>query len=220
MINPATRALISLLPPLTQDSSERLNQLTQQARMLELITGEALFRQGELCESYLILAEGSLRVQKTNNHGHEIVLQHVKTGEDCDLTNTFLLGGHHYPADVVAETYTKIILLSKPQFLNLIDAIPEFKAHVFKGIKHSMSDLFGLVEEVAFDQMDHRLANLLLKRMDDKNQLKATHQELAKELGSAREVISRILKEFEHQQWVKLHRGKVEVVNSQELAKI
>ncbi|MFC1748590.1 Crp/Fnr family transcriptional regulator [Pseudomonadota bacterium] len=220
MPNSATTALANILPDLSTQDLEQLERLTKNSRQIELPRGQSLFHEGDVCDRYLIVTSGSLRVQKVNPTGHEIVLHHVHEGEQCNLTNTCLLGGHHYPADAVAEMDTKVALLSRSQFHKILEVIPGFREIVFKEIKHSVTDLVDLVEEVAFDHMDHRVASLLIKRADESDALKATHQELAAELGSAREVVSRILKNFEHHHWVKLHRGMIELTDRQQLSRI
>lgn len=220
MPNEAAIALSNLLPDLSAQEHEQLEYLTRNCRHMNLDCGESLFHQGEICDRYIIVTSGSLRIQKVNDSGHEIVLHHVHVGEQCNLSNTCLLGGHHYPADAVAETDTQLALLSRDQFHKLIEAIPQFRHQVFKELKRSVTNLVDLVEEVAFDHMDHRVASLLIKRADENNALKATHQELASELGSAREVISRILKNFERHHWVKLRRGMIELIDPQQLSQI
>jgi CRP/FNR family transcriptional regulator len=195
-------------------------ELAHHSHITGLQKGEVLFRAGDVCDSFILVISGNLKVQKLTPDGHEIVLYRVDKGEECTLTSTCLLGGHYYPAEVVAESESEVLLLSRSHFFQLLEQQPLFRSMIYKNIEHSMSGLLDLVEEVAFDQMDHRLATALLKQSHSDAIIQTTHHDLASDLGTAREVVSRLLKEFEHHGWVKLHRGSIEIVDRDALAKL
>ena len=215
-----TAAIARMLPKLSSEHFAILERVTHNGRQIHLDAGQKLFHQGDLCDRYLLVTEGGLRIQKMDLVGHEIVLNHIQAGEQCSLNNTCLLGGHHYPADAVAETETTLAVLSRAQFHELLESLPEFRDVIFRNIKQSVTELVNLVEEVAFEHMDHRLAHLLITRADSNEQIRITHQALANELGSAREVISRLLKRFEKRRWVKLHRGMIEITDRTQLSAV
>jgi CRP/FNR family transcriptional regulator len=194
--------------------------LVHHSRIIGLSKGEVLFREGDACESFVVVISGCLNVQKVTPDGHEMVLYRVEAGQECNLATTCLLGGDYYPAESVAEVESEVLLLPRSAFFQLLERQSQFRSLVFKNIEHGMIDLLDLVQTVAFDQMDHRLAALLVKRSHDGAVVETTHKELAAELGTAREVVSRLLKEFEHHGWVKLHRGLIEVVDKGALAKL
>lgn len=179
-----------------------------------------LYFEGDPCSAYLMVLEGSVTVKKTSDDGHEINLYRIGPGQACKLTNTCLLGGKRYPAAAVSETDTKLVQLPADAFHRLIRESDEFRAFTFSGIEDGITDLVHLVEQVAFGPMDGRLAGYLIENADANNTLAATHKSIATELGTAREVISRLLKSFERQDWVKLGRSRITIVNTDALNKI
>ena len=193
------------------------------AEAMHLITvqpGSPLYRHGQACEYYLMILSGSVRVQKLSEKGQVITLYHLVAGRACELTTTCLLGGKNYPAEAVAETEVQAILIPKADFQEALAQNPEFRNFVFSSIDKGMNELLGLLEDVSFGRMDSRLARRLLQLADNTHPVDITHQTLAEELGTAREVISRLLKGFERQNWVRLHRGQVEILDRESLRKL
>jgi CRP/FNR family transcriptional regulator len=175
--------------------------------------GARLFRDGESCLYYLLVIEGSVQVQKTTSDGHEIVLYHVNAGQTCELTTSCMLGGEKYVADAVAMTPVHAVLISKEQFNEAVLNSPDFRKFVYASLDKGVADLVSLIGNVVFVHVDIRLAQHLIERRDADNHVRATHQDIARELGTAREVVSRMLKHFEHHGWVKLHRGWIEITD-------
>ena len=182
--------------------------------------GTLVFTSGAVCENYLLVIDGSVRVQMVSENGREIVLYRVENGQTCIMTTTCLMSHENYTAEAVTETDVNAVIVPAETFHKLIDCSHVFRTFVFSSYSTRLADLLMLVDEVAFHRIDVRLAKFLSERMDDRHQLKTTHQELAVELGSAREVISRQLKDFENRGWVKLSRGQVEVTNLKALEKL
>jgi len=140
------------------------------------------------------------------------VLYRVEDGQTCMLTTSCLIGSEPYPAEGIAETTVKLAMLPAPAFERAISNSPEFRRFVLASIGRRIGDLMMLVEDVAFGRMDVRLAKLILRRSaETKGVLNLTHQDLATELGTAREVVSRLLKDFERKDWVSLSRGQIKV---------
>ena len=191
------------------------------ANAMHLVTvqpGMSLYQHGQPCEHYLLILSGSVRVQKLSEKGQVITLYHLVAGRACELTTTCLLGGKNYPAEAVAETRVQAVLIPKADFQEALAQKPDFRAFVFSSIDKGMNDLIGLLEDVSFGRMDARLARRLLQLADPaQSAITVTHQALADELGTAREVISRLLKGFERQGYVKLHRGRVEILDRKRL---
>lgn len=187
----------------------------ENAQPVRFVKGSRVFEEGMPCQRYLLVLEGSIRVQKVTPGGHEIVLYHVGAGQACHLTTACIIGSHSYPAGAIAETEVSTVVLSHADFNELISQCPPFRDFAYRHVERGLTELVTLVEEVAFGHMDARLAQCLLLRRatDDELIINKTHQELAAELGSAREVVSRLLKEFERHGWVRLHRGHVEIVD-------
>lgn len=173
--------------------------------------GSIAFRPGQRCEHFIFVLDGSIRVQMLSETGREIVLYRVTRGESCILTLSCLLGRTDYPAEAVAETEVQAVMLPRAVFRTCLDGSQVMRDFVFDGFGRRMTDLLTVVEEVAFRRLDLRLARLLLDRRDSDDRVHLSHQSLAAELGSVREVVSRQLKDFERRRWVSLHRGRIEV---------
>jgi len=136
------------------------------------------------------------------------------------LTTICLMGSQEYPAEGIAETDVELAMLPLAAFEQALTASNGFRHFVMGSIGQRICDLMQLVEDVAFGRMDARLARLLLKRIRHQESLDCTHQDLAFELGTAREVVSRLLKDFERKEWVSLSRGKIKLRDPKALAKV
>ena len=179
--------------------------------------GTTVYREGDPCENFFLVLEGSLRVQKISESGREIVLYRVEAGQSCILTTTNLLSFERYAAEGISETEVEAIMIPLARFREGLDHSPGFREFIFNSYGQRISELITLVDAVAFGRVDLRLAKLLLNHSGADGLLEGTHQQLAAELGTAREVVSRQLKEFERRGWVKLGRGRVEVVDREAL---
>jgi len=202
---------IDTIPQLKALSKTDKQLLCNQARQLEVPARTRVFTSGQDCEAFLIVLEGSVRVQMIGDNGREIVLYRVENGQTCVLTTSCLLSHEAYNAEGITETDTRGIAIPAPAFQNLLDNCAGFRDMVFASYGQRISSLVLLVEEVAFKRIDVRLAQFIHKHQDQTGTLARTHHDLAVELGSAREVISRQLKEFEKKGWISLSRGKLQV---------
>jgi len=182
------------------------------ARPVEIPAGTTVFRDGDGCQNYLFVIAGSVRVQKIAENGREIVLYRVKSGEACILTTSCLLSHQRYPAEGVTETDVRAISIPVPRFDSGIAGSEGFRHFVFSSYGKRIGELIMLVEDVAFGKMDIRLSQYLLDRAEH-DEVNRTHQEMAADLGTAREVVSRQLKEFERRGWIGLSRGKISLVD-------
>lgn len=183
------------------------------AKIVSLPPGIVVFRHGDRCQNYFLVLEGAIRVQKASESGREIVLYRVEAGEGCVLTTSCLLANEYYPAEGITETEVSAVVLPADRFYEGIAKSPGFRDFVFATYGKRILDLILLVEEVAFGRIDIRLAQCLLVHAGRAHPIANTHQELATELGTAREVVSRQLKDFERRGWVKLHRGRIDILD-------
>jgi len=206
---------IPALDGLEDATRDRLRSLSRPAA---LPAGTRVFGEGSPCQTYLILLSGEVRVQKVAESGREIVLYRVQAGETCIVTTACLMSGVDYDAEGVAESDVTAQILPEPGFRELLGRSEAFRDFVFRAYGSRISGLLMLIDEVAFGRMDRRLAACLLARAKGSGVVTATHQDLAMELGSAREVVSRLLKEFERRGWVALSRGSVALTNPSALA--
>lgn len=210
-------AWLERFPALRGLERDAYRTLLENARPVNVPAGAKAFQAGSGCENYLLVLSGTIRIQQLAESGREIVLYRVGAGETCVLTTACLLAREDYSAEAIAETLVEAIAVPKQIFDRLIARSPVFRDFVFATYARRITDLMLLIEEVAFGRIDARLARRLLELSNRDGTLAATHQSLAVELGTAREVISRQLKEFERRRWVRLERGGIEVLNPQAL---
>ncbi|MCA1906920.1 MAG: Crp/Fnr family transcriptional regulator [Magnetospirillum sp.] len=200
-------------PQFARFDPESAHVLEGAARVVSLPAGTAVFHDGSACANYVLVMEGSVRVQKVAENGREIVLYRVESGQSCVLTTNCLITHGDYTAEGIAETPVKALVVPAAAFRTLLGRSEAFRDFVFSAYATRISDLLMLIEEVAFGRVDVRLAAWLGGHAGADDTIKATHQDIATELGTAREVVSRQLKEFERRGWVGLHRGRVEIRN-------
>lgn len=195
-------------------------QALSQAKEITVPANTTVFRQGDHCENYLLVLEGCVKVFTRAENGREIVLYRVNSGESCTLTTSCLFAHNHYPAEGLAETEVRALVIPNQAFNEGLQHSADFRNLVFDAYSQRLADIITLVENISFGRIDIRLARALMRHIVGDMTIHITHQTLATELGSAREVISRQLKEFEHRGWVKLHRGSIEILNSSQLEQL
>ena len=205
-------------PQFMANSDATIRSLMASAQLVNLPAGQQVFYPGSLCENYLLLLEGQVKTQLIAENGREILLYHVNSGDSCVLTTACLLGGDRYPAEGITKTNIKAFVISSHAFHRCIAQSAFFREFVFKNFSSRLSNVITRMEEVVFGAIDFRLSKLLL--VSTSNQLKVTHHELAAELGSVREVVSRHLKRFEGYGWLILNRGTIKIINRQALENI
>lgn len=194
-------------------------RLEREARIVTLPPGMRAFEPGSPCSAYLLVLDGAVRVQMIADTGREIVLYRVKSGETCVLTTACLLGEEPYAAEGIVEADTQAVAIPFGSFRAYMNEIPGFRAFVFQGLGRRLTDILATMESAVFHRVDARLARFIL----DKGRLgpiAATHQEIAGEIGTAREVISRHLKAFERSGLVSLARGEIRLEDAAGLRRI
>ncbi|MCG2578532.1 Crp/Fnr family transcriptional regulator [Dechloromonas sp. XY25] len=213
-----TERLLSLYPALSGLPAERLTALTQAAAVMHIPAGSQVFAEHQPCQGFPLLLEGNIKVIKLAASGRELMLYRVIPGGSCIISSSCLLGHTDYNARGVAETPLTLLALPVDEFSRLLVEHATFRDFVFHLFTERIAELMQLVEEVAFARLDQRLAKLLLARHD--NALNVTHQQLADELGSVREIVSRLLKGFAAQGLVALGREQLTIVDRPGLQKI
>ena len=210
--------LLALYPALAGLPASRLDELLQPQAVMALPAGTQVFAEHQPCQGFPLLLEGSIKVLKLAASGRELLLYRVVPGGSCIITSSCLLGHTDYNARGIAETPLTLLALPAATFATLMLEHPPFRDFVFHLFADRIGELMQLVEEVAFARLDQRLAKLLLARQE--NQLTVTHQQLADELGSVREIISRLLKGFMAQGLVTLGREQLSITDRAGLQKI
>jgi len=204
---------VNRFPGLLQLDEESRETLVDMSRMIDLPEGTVIFGPGKAPENLLLLLEGTVRVQQVSENGREIVLYRVQAGESCVLTTACLLAYEDYSAEGLAETAIQAVAIPRMVFDDLVARSGLFRRFVFTAYSKRITDLFLVIEEVAFKRIDLRLAQKLLELGRASGYVELTHQQLATELGSAREVISRQLQEFQRRGWINATRGTVRLAD-------
>jgi CRP/FNR family transcriptional regulator len=182
--------------------------------------GYQVFGPENVPDSLIFLYEGAIRVSQTSGNGRDIVLYRVDAGESCVLTTACMLAEEAYNAEGIAETNIKVVALPKMSFDRLVAEEPAFRSFVFAAYSRRLIDLLRVVDDVAFGRIDVRLAERLLMLAGEDKEVAATHQEIASELGTAREVISRVLHDFQKRGLISQSRGRIALSDKSSLRAI
>ena len=214
---PLRDELLARYPVLRSLPETEFERLLAEGSLRRAAAGDVLFDESQPCTGFPFVLEGAVGVSKYGDGGREIQLYRVEAGDSCILSSSCLLGSVVYNAHGVALEDTRLFVLPSPTFRRLLDGSPAFRGYVFGLFAGRMADLMQTVDEVAFKRLDQRLARLLLRRGPV---VHATHQQLADELGSVREIVSRIMRGFAEQGLVKTGREQIEVLDRAGLARI
>ncbi len=198
-----------------------LQQLCKQVQQVRLPAGQAVFHRGDTCRNYLVVIHGSVRVHALSAGGREVVLYRVTDGQSCVITTSCLISEESYPAEGITDEETEALVIPQAVFNEALGYSDTFRRFVFANQGQRLGDLIQRVEDVAFGRVDARLAKHLVDRCGNRpGVVSATHKQLASELGTAREVISRQLKVFEKEGLIAVHRGSVEVIRPEALIRV
>lgn len=208
--------LLALYPVLGKLPASLQQRIVDAMQTMTVPGATAVFDERQPCRGFPFVLAGAIRVVKLSTGGRELPLYRVLAGESCIISSSCLLGHADYNARGISEGETTLALLPRPLFEEML-ATPVFRDFVFSLFSERMAELMQLVEEVAFRKLDQRLAALLLGKG---RLVHATHQQLADELGSVREMVSRLLKGFAEQGLVRLGREQVEVLDAPGLRKL
>lgn len=210
----AAQRLIERFPLFAGLAPAQLEALLAEAQLLRVPAGGVLFDARQPCRGFPLVLEGSVRVFKTAPNGREILLYRVEAGQSCILSGGCLLGHADYSATAIAESDVELLSIPPALFHELMLQFEPFRRYVFGMYAERLGEVMELVEEVAFRQLDARLAQTLIRRGPV---IEGTHQALAGELGSVREIVSRLLRSFEQRGWVRLERERITVLDPKSL---
>ncbi len=185
-----------------------LGRILDTLRYRGLEAGATILREGQSCSSAPFVIEGCIRVYKTAESGREITLYRIERGQSCLLSASCGSGIPSFPATVVAETECMAAFMPSETVKRLLAEGPAFREFVFSQYSRRMAEVIELVEEVAFRRVDERLRQWLAESAGaGGGKVAATHQGLADHLGTSREVVSRILKDWEQRGLLEISRG-------------
>ena len=209
--------VLDCYPMLRELPAHTLADLLASAAHMKVPAGAMMFDEHQPCMGFPLLLSGSARVIKAAPNGRELHLYYVQPGEACILTSSCLLGKTHYQARGLVLEDLELVVLPPATFRALFSTSESFREHVFSRFSERLSDLLELVGAVTFQKLDQRLARALAAKP---NPIRTTHQALADELGSLREIVSRLLKNFADQGWVQLGREQIEVIDAPALQRL
>lgn len=198
-------SLLTLYPAMAS-----MPELLPRLNLMQVPAGTPLFREHDTCQGFPMVLQGEVRVSRSAANGRELELYRVLPGEMCLVSSAGLFAGQPLTAHGVTTAQTTLALLSPPDF-QLAMADPCFRNFVLGLFALRMANLTSLIEAVAFQRLDSRLAATLLGHGQ---QVRATHQALADELGTVREIVTRLLHRFERDGMVELSRECITICNS------
>lgn len=206
-----TTQLARHFPALT--SPELLDELAATGLPAQLPAGATVCHLGQECSHLALIFSGSARVYQLAETGREITLYRVGAGECCILTASCIMSQQSFPAIAVCETETEGLLIPASQVDDWMGRFPEWRRFVWTLMANRLSNVLCLLEEVTFRRVDQRLSRYLLQAAQGQGSasLTITHQTIADDLGTSREVVSRILKDLEQRGLVALSRGQVAI---------
>ena len=201
------------LPILQQADAAFRREFQQAAFYAHIPAGRDVFLEGDHVEAIALLISGVVRVYKIGETGREITLYRFGNGSSCILTANAILSYKTFPAVATVEQEAEAVMIPADTFRDWVKHHDLWREFVFDLLSQRLSTVMAVIDEVAFQRMDRRVASLLLERAKNQNPLRITHQEIAAELGSSREVISRLLEDFVSEGIIRSGRGTVEILD-------
>lgn len=215
-------AWLSSFPKLAEIGDETWLAARRAAKQFVIPPETIMMRQGQSSQGFVLFAKGSTRVYERAENGREIALYRTQSGEMCLLTLINLLADTTYSAEAITEDELHVVSIPLDNFHKALAQSEGFRQVLCATLVQRLNDLIHLVGRVAFQRLDLRLAQLLNQQFVERHspRLAVTHQKLAQELGTSREVASRLLKELEKRGYIRLHRGAIELLSAQDLARL
>jgi len=202
-----------VLPVLQQADPQFVREFQQAAIFARIPIGKDVFVEGDRVDGIALLISGVVRVYKIGETGREITLYRFGNGSSCILTANAILSDQDFPAIATVEQEAEAMIIPADIFRDWERRYDEWRSFIFDLLSRRLSAVIATVDEVAFQRMDRRIASLLLKQARARNPIRITHQQIAAELGSSREVISRLLDDFVTDGSIRTGRGVIEVLD-------
>lgn len=210
--------VVRVLPLLHDSEPALVQEFRRNAYLARIPAGRDVFVEGDQANAIALLLSGSVRVYKIGETGREITLYRFGLGESCVLTANAILSRQTFPAIATVEQEAQAAMVPAAAFRDWVGRYEAWRSFIFDLLSQRLVEVLDIVDDVVFRRMDERLASFLMARSRQQNPMTITHQEIAAELGSAREVISRLLEDFAGKGWIRSSRGVIEVVDRTGLA--
>lgn len=185
------------------------NAFFGKAQYLQIGKRQVVAMEGDRCQGLALVLSGSVRIYKMTPAGREITLYHIPEGDSCVLTASCIMSDSTFPATAETETDVELILVPSLNARDWLSGNDAWCAFIFGLVAKRLASIIMTLEDVAFLKMNVRLAHYLVENADDSGTLHVTHQHIADELGTSREVVTRLLKEFENDGLLETHRGNI-----------
>ena len=211
------KRIAQALPFLQRAEPQLVHEFQQAATLAKIPAGKDVFLEGGRVDGIALLISGVVRVYKIGETGRQITLYRFGNGQSCILTANAILSQKTFPAVATVEKDAEAVMIPADVFRKWVGTYDIWREFVFDLLSQRLSSVMEIIDEVVFQRMDARLATLLLTRSRTQNPMQITHQEIAAELGSSREVISRLLEDFSERGFVSVSRGEVELLDAEEL---
>jgi len=208
--------LRSTYPFLAALSEKETESIRQYSILKTLPAGETVFLKGDTCSFFAFILSGRVRVFKTGETGREITLYRFEKGESCILTASCIMSKNTFPAEAEVEEKIETVLVPNELLREFVKEYDPWRKYFFDLLSSRLSEVMEIIEEVAFRKMDSRIAEYIISNSTG-GVLNATHLQIASELGTSREVVSRILKDLEKGKLIILDRGKIIINNHLQL---
>lgn len=188
-----------------------LDRLLEKGQISTFEPGKMLTEPGQFVKAVPLVLEGSIKIMRTDEEGKELFLYYLETGETCALSLTCCSASRPSEIKAVVEERVTVLFVPIQVHEQLVDEIRQWKDFVSSTYQNRFQELLIALDAVAFKRMDERLMRYIVTKMKQlkTNELHNTHQEIANELGTAREVISRLLKQLEKKKWIELGRNVI-----------
>lgn len=210
-------SLVHVLPAFAAAPPELWAELLEHGSAARLPANRFLRMAGESCEHFPIVLSGEIRVFAMGEGGREVTLYDIGPGESCILTASCILNGEHFPAFARTRTAAELVLVPSSKVPDWFDRFAPWRTYLLDLVSRRLGHVIEVVEQVTFVSMGQRIARYLLSLAATRDRVETTHGEIAAELGTAREVVSRTLKALEAEGLVALGRGSLEIKHRERL---
>ncbi len=210
----ATARIVSQFDFLQQADSGFQRRFFQSVSLIKLPAAQPICQQGSQCSHLALVLSGQARVYKIGDNGREITLYRIGPGESCILTASCIVNGQPFPAFAVSEEPIEAVLINPADVVRWSEEISAWRKYLFSLVSNRLSEVIGIVEEIAFRRVDTRLASYLVQNAEPNSErIEQTHQAIASDLGTSREVVSRVLKDMEQRRLILVQRGAIQILD-------
>lgn len=214
-------SVLKKFPFLEQLPNEKLELIKKSGNERTAKAGEIMLEYGQTCGTVPLVLQGNLRVYKIGESGREITMFRAYPGDTCLVNIACQFENSPLDVQVEAEEDSTLLIIPERIYKQVLENEIVWKDFIIQSLYKRMSETTSVLEQVTFSSIDVRLAKLLLqKRNGEDNMLYATHEQLASDLGTAREVVSRLVSELKQKQVIRTGRGKIEIINVNAMTKL